>query len=156
MRNECLRKFLYVEYPLALSYLFTPSEARFILHMINFEYLKKHGFLTNWSNAEYIKRIGISKNAFNNCVKKLIKMKLLKKWNNKLGNRVYYSFDLEVYTKLIYILSCTNNVDELIKFCNISFKQGRLVEDITEKEIIELKHTRLLSSLKYPFFPDID
>lgn len=156
MRNECLRKFLYVEYPLGLSYLFTPSETRFILHMINFEYLKKHGFSTNWSNAEYIKRMGISKNAFNNSVKKLIHMRLLKKWNNKLGNRVYYSFDLEVYGKLVDILSCTNNVDELIKFCEMYFKQGRLVEDIAEREIVKLRHTRLISSLKYPSFPDSD
>lgn len=147
-KNDLKRISPFVKYYIGLSYLFSPSEARFIMHMINFEYLKQHGYSTNWSKKDYILRMGLSKNAFNTCVKKFVEMKLLKKWNNDLGNKVFYSFDLQLYEKLIDILSSTNNVPELISFCQSTFKQGRLIEDITEEEVLNLKRTCIISKEK--------
>lgn len=150
-KKKDLKRFSpFVKYYIGLSYLFNPSEARFILHMINFEYLKQRGYSTNWSKNDYIMRMGLSKNAFNTCVKKFVEMKLLKRWNNELGNKVFYSFDLQLYEKLIDILSCTNNVPQLITFCQSTFKQGRLIEDITEEEVLSLKRTCIISKEK-PF-----
>ena len=133
----------FVKYCTGLSYLFDPRETRFLLHMIDIDYMKSKGFLTDWSRSEYMKRMGLNKNAFNYCVKRMQEMKLLIKWNNSLGNKVFYALNRENYERLIRILSCTNNIDALISFCQNTFQSGRSIESITEEEIQKLESTRM-------------
>ena len=128
------------KYPYCLTYLFSPGESRFILHMLEVDFLKKQGYNTDWTRAEYMKRMGLNLYTFENCVRRLEKMNLLTRRHNNLRNRVYYSFNMELYDTLVNILSSTCNIDKLIEFCETKFKKGnRSIESITEEEIAELK-----------------
>lgn len=130
----------FVKYPLCLSYLFSPTETRFIAHMIDAEFLKSYGYDTAWSRREWMRRMGLTEYSFDGAVKSLMKIGLLIKRNNDFGNRVYYTFNMELYDKLVSILSVTNNVDRLISFCEMKFRQEkRTIESITPEEISELK-----------------
>jgi predicted transcriptional regulator len=130
----------FVKYYTGLSYLFNPAENQFIMHMVYVEYLKSVNYRIHWSKAEYIKRMGLKESAFNRCVNRLSQMKLLTRTYNDRGNRVYYSFDMERYNRLVEMLSITSNIDKLIAFCDENFKkQSRSIESITEDEINELK-----------------
>ncbi len=130
----------FAKYPYSLSYLFTPGESRFILHMIEADFLKKQGYDTDWTRAEYMKRMGLNLYTFEHCVRKLEGMNLLTRRHNALGNRVYYLFNMDLYDRLVEILSATCNVDKLIEFCDTKFKhENRSIESITEEEIVELK-----------------
>ncbi|MDR1718028.1 MAG: hypothetical protein LBS20_19500 [Prevotella sp.] len=130
----------YVKYPVCLSYLFNPGESRFIIHMIEIEFLKDQGYNTNWTRAEYMKRMGLNEYSFERCIKRLVKMGLLSKTNNKLKNKVYYSFNMQLYDRLVEILSVTCNIDKLIEFCETKFiRDARPIESITEKETDDLR-----------------
>jgi hypothetical protein len=138
----------YVKYPLALSYLFNPVESRFILHMIEAEFLKKQGYDTGWTRAGYAKRMGLKECAFERCVKRMVDMELLAVRHNKLGNRVFFSFNMALYEKLVSILSATCHVDSLIDFCDTKFKkEARSIESITEQEIETLRSNNGLRKL---------
>ncbi|MBF0577402.1 hypothetical protein [Dysgonomonas sp. GY617] len=130
----------FVKYHTGLSYLFNPAETRFILHMIDIEYKKSNGYNVNWSRAQYMKIMGLNEYTFDKCIKRMIEIGLLSKRNNDLGNKVYYSFDMKVYDKLVKILTSTYNVNKLIHFCDSVFKnQQRMVQSVTNDEIILLK-----------------
>jgi hypothetical protein len=107
--------------------------------MINAEFLKSSGFDTDWSRKEWMRRMGLTEYSFDNAVKSLMEIGLLAKENNDLGNKVYYSFDMEQYNKLVSILSVTHNIGKLIDFCEIKFKkEKRTITSITSEEIAEL------------------
>lgn len=134
------KKVIYVKYPLCLSYLFSPTETRFISHMINAEFLKGSGFDTDWSRKEWMRRMGLTEYSFDSAIKSLIEIGLLTKENNDLGNKVYYTFDMEQYNKLVSILSVTHNIGKLIDFCETKFKrEKRTIASITPEEISELE-----------------
>lgn len=140
MDEKKVKSFPYAKYPYALSYVFNPGEARFVLHMIEADFLKKQGYDTGWTRTEYMKRMGLNLYTFERCVRKLEKMNLLTRRYNTLGNRVYYSFNMDLYDRLVEILSATCHVDRLIDFCETKFKmENRSIESITEEEIEELK-----------------
>lgn len=129
-----------VKYPLALSYLFSPGEARFILHMVYIEMLKRYGYKMKLSKACFQRQMNLNEYTFNRTVKKLEEMGLISISYNKKGTRVYYTFDLDLYEKLVTILSVTDNVDKLIKFCDSKFVKGkRTIDSITPWEIAYLK-----------------
>jgi predicted transcriptional regulator len=129
----------FVKYYTGLPCLFNPAECLFIMYMVYVEYLKSVNYRIRWSKAEYIKRMGLKESTFNRCVNRLSEMKLLTRTYNDRGNRVYYSFDMELYNRLVEILSITSNIDKLIAFCDVNFKkQSRSIESITEDEINEL------------------
>lgn len=130
----------FVKYYTGLSYLFTPAETRFILHMVDIEYKKSNGFNTNWSRSEYMKIMGLNQYSFDKTIKKLMRMKLLTRKYNRLGNHVSYSFNVSLYNKLIEILSATCNVNKLIEFCELNFnKLGREIRSIKKEEIEKLR-----------------
>lgn len=142
----------FVKYHTGLSYLFSPAETRFILHMVDIEYKKSSGFFTNWSRYEYMKIMGLNEYTFDKCIQKLSDMHLLKKENKNKPNRVYYSFNMQLYERLIYILSSTCNIDKLRQFCKINFiEKSRHIDSISEQEVenlasfenIELVHPAL-------------
>lgn len=138
MEKETIQPF--VKYYTGLSYLFSPIETRFILHMVDIEYKKANGYDTSWSRSEYMKIMGINQYSFDKSIKKLMRMKLLTRKYNRLGNKVTYSFNLSVYNRLIDILSSTCNIDKLIEFCDKNFIQlGRDIKSIRKDEIEALK-----------------
>jgi hypothetical protein len=129
----------FVKYYLELTYLFSAAEIQFIMHMVDIKFLKEAGYQTGWSKAEHMKRMGLNEYTFDKCVKRLQEMRLLSRTYNKLGNRVFYSFNMELYRRLVEILSVTCDIDRLIEFCDRNFKkQSRPIESITEEEIREL------------------
>lgn len=130
----------FVKYYTGLSYLFSPAETRFILHMVDIEYKKGCGYIMTLNRADYMKIMGLNEYSFDKCIGRLIQLDLLSKTNNAKGNRVYYSFNMELYEKLVRILSSSCNVDKLIAFCKRNFIEGaRSIESITEEEIQNLK-----------------
>lgn len=130
----------FVKYHTGLSYLFSPAETRFILHMIDIEYKKSNGYNVSWSRAQYMKIMGLNEYTFDKCIKRMIKIGLLNKRNNDMGNKVYYTFDMQIYERLVNILASTYNVDKLILFCVSNFKnQSRTIQSITDDEIMLLK-----------------
>jgi len=129
----------FVKYYTGLSYMFSPAETRFILHMVDIEYKKQCGYYTNWTRTEYMKIMGLKEYAFDKCIDKLIQLELLSKTNNARGNKVYYSFDMEVYERLVNILNATCNIDKLTEFCKKNFIDTvRPINSITGEEIEEL------------------
>lgn len=139
-------KVYFVKYPLCLSCLFSPTQTRFIAHMIEAEFLKSCGYNTDYSRKEWMRKMGLTEYSFDNAVKTLMEMGILSKRNNVLGNRVYYSFDMDVYDQLIAILSATENIEKITHFCDTKFKQEkRTVESITAEEISELEKVERFS-----------
>ncbi|GAB6013310.1 hypothetical protein [Viscerimonas tarda] len=137
---EQREKISFVKYYPGLSVMFKPVETLFILHMVRFEFLKTAGFRIRWSKAEYARRMGLKECAFIRCVKRLSAMKLLEVSHNPEGNRVFYSFNMSLYYRLVEILSATSDHDRLTAFCNRQFKKaGRPIESITDDEIRELR-----------------
>ncbi len=129
----------FIKYHPCLAHLFTPEESRFLLHMLEADFLKSCGYATDWSRAQYSKRMGLSKYSFDRCANKLTQMKLITKTHNKLGNRVYYQLNHTLYQKLIHMLSVTNNINKLIEFCDLHFrKNNRSIDSITPEEIKNL------------------
>lgn len=135
-----LEKIPFVKYHICCSYLFSPAESRFIVHMLDMEYKKSRGFYTDWSRNEYMKIMGLNEYTFDKCVDRLLALNLLSRSYNRKGNRVYYSFNMETYGRLIRILSSTQDIGKIKEFC------GRLIRDkkcnldmVTEEEVASLK-----------------
>lgn len=119
-----------------LSCLFNPYETRFIQHMVEIEFIKSCGYDTNWSKITCMKRMGLKENTFDKCVRRFVRMKLLYKTFNDSKNKVYYSWNMGLYFKLVRILSITNDVDKLRDFCQVNFiKKNRMIDEISEDEI---------------------
>lgn len=132
--------FPFVKYYTGLSYMFSPAETRFILHMADIEYKKGCGYIMNLTRSDYMKIMGLNEYSFDKCIGRLVELELLSKTNNEKGNRVYYSFNMKLYEKLVGILSSSGNVDKLIAFCKKNFIEGaRSIDSITEEEIQNLK-----------------
>lgn len=132
-------KMPFVKYFTGLTYMFSPAERSFLLHMVDIDYKKNSGAYTDWGRTDYMKIMGLNKYNFDKCVKRFIELNLLEKTNNSCRNRVYYSFNIELYNRLVYILSSTCNVNKLIAFCNMNFREKkRSIESITDEEISEL------------------
>lgn len=119
-----------------LSYLFNPYETRFIQHMLEIEFIKKCGYDTSWSKITYMKRMGLKENSFDKCVRKFVKLRLLDKTLNDQKNKVFYSWNMELYFRLVKILSITNDIDRIIDFCQVNFiEKNRMIDEISETEI---------------------
>jgi hypothetical protein len=130
----------FIKFHPGLSCLFNPAETVFLLHMVNLEYFKSTGYRIVRTKAEYIKRTGLKECTFNRCVDRFSEMKLLTRSYNALGNRVFYDIDMDLYRKLVEIVSSTYDCDRLRAFCETKFKkEARLIESITPEEIDELK-----------------
>lgn len=139
-KNKKLETLPFVKFYTGLSYFFNPAETRFILHMVDIEFKKKSGFNTDWSRAEYMKIMGLNEYTFDKCIKRMLALGLLSKRNNDLGNKVYYSFDMQVYEKLVTIITSTNYVDALIDFCASNFAdKPRTIESISDGELEALR-----------------
>lgn len=131
----------FIKFHKVLSLLFNPSEVIFILHMLDIESLKKQGHKIEWTRGFYMARMGMTPYTFDKCIETLLAIDLLTKTNNTDGNKVYYSLNMDLYTRLVQILSANKNVYTMIDFCKKNFKSGnRKIESITDEEIIELSN----------------
>lgn len=129
----------FIKFHKVLSLLFNPSEVIFILHMLDVESLKKHGHKIEWTRNFYMARMGMTSYTFDRCIETLMAIGLLTKTNNIEGNRVYYSLDMDLYDRLIHILSANKNVYIMIDFCMKNFKtDSRRIDSITDEELLEL------------------
>lgn len=129
----------FIKYHKVLSYLFNPSEIVFILHMIDLESLRSKGRQIEWTRSFYMAKMGLKPYSFDKCIEKLTAMELLSKTNNADGNKVYYHFNMELYYRLLKILSASKDIYVMIAFCKDNFKQKkRPIMSITENEIIML------------------
>lgn len=134
--NKISKKGSYqVHFHIGLSYVLSPCESRFVQYLLSGGQIRKYGASTYMNQSDYVKAMGLNDNSFRTCTRNLQRLGLLKKWNNNLGNKVFYALDDERYEKLIKILSSTNNLNELIRFCRNTFRQGRSIDSITKEEI---------------------
>lgn len=83
--------------------------------------------------------MGMTCYTFDKCIETLLAIGLLTKINNIEGNRVYYNLDMDLYDRLVHILSANKNVYTMIDFCRKNFKAGgRRIDSITDEELLEL------------------
>ncbi|MBF0648685.1 hypothetical protein IR083_07620 [Dysgonomonas sp. GY75] len=140
-KEDKKRTLPFVKYYTGLSYMFSPAETRFILHMVDIEYKKQRGRYTDWNRAGYMKIMGLTEYAFDKCAGRLIRLGLLSKTNNAKGNKVRYSFDMELYGILVHMLNATCDIGRLGDFCKKNFiDRTRPIRSITGEEIEELKN----------------
>lgn len=135
-KNEPTKKAPFVKYHLALTYLLSPSESRFILHMLEVSYMNSVGYDIYWSKAYYMKRMQLNEYTFNKCVSRLEVMGLIIKTKNSQNDKVHFSLNTETYHKLLSILTLNKSIDKLIEFRDAVFgKNNRSIDSITEEEI---------------------
>jgi hypothetical protein len=103
MENRKNEKAPFVKYHARLSLLFSPCEMIFIMQMANYEYLKSKGYRIRLSKPEYARRMGMKEYTFDKCVNRFLSLKLLSRKYNETGNQVFYSFNTDLYDKLIRI-----------------------------------------------------
>jgi|GEM_PF-736174 len=150
LQKDQYEKFPFVKYYPGLSYMFSLAETRFIIHMLDIEFKKKNGYNTNWTRAKYMKLMGMNEYNFDKSVKRLVELNLLEKTNNSSGNRVYFSFNMDLFFQLVKILSATCNVNKLIAFCDKNFKENnRRIDSITDDEIKDLASNKDIT-LEHP------
>jgi hypothetical protein len=138
VENKQKKNLPFIRYHTRLSLFFTPVEMIFALQMADYERLKASGRRISLSKAEYARRMGMKECAFERCVRCFIDLKLLTRQLNEQGNRVFYSFNMELYAKLIRIIAQTSDGGKLLAFFDTFKKESRRLESISEEEIREL------------------
>lgn len=122
-------------YP-GFSYLLSPEEERFLKHMKEIAFLHRRGEKTDFTRAEYMRRMGLKEYTFDRCAKSLCELGLIVKTSDSSRNRVHYSLDEAVYDKLVRIVSLTRNIDRLIGFFDFHvFKLGKSIEILSDEDI---------------------
>ena len=130
----------FVKYHLGLSYILSPAEARFMMHMDEIDHLEQLGFKTDFTRRELMKRMGLGEHTFDSAVRSLLAMGLIVRGPECSRNRVSYSLDRMVYGRLVIISSATRNINRLMQFFDTHLrKDGRSIASITDQEIEELK-----------------
>ena len=138
MENKTKDPLPFIKYHAGLSLFFNPAEMVFALQMANYEYLKSRGYRINLSKSEYALRMGMKDYSFEKCVNRFMELGMLTKNYNAMGNRVYYSFNMELYGKLIRIVAQSRGKNRLVAFFDRIKKELRSIESITEEEILGL------------------
>jgi hypothetical protein len=129
----------FVKYHAGLSLFFSPAEMVFALQMANYEYLKSAGYWICFPKAEYARRMGMKPYTFEQCVRRFIRLSLLDKKYNAMGNQVLYAFNMKLYGKLIRVVAQTSDTDRLAAFFDALKNASRTIESISEEEIRALK-----------------
>lgn len=127
-----------VKYHLGLSCILSPKEARFIMHMVEIHHLDRWGYKTDYTRAEYMKRMGLGEHAFDSAARSLTGLGLVVRVGNR--NSVHYSLNAKVYDRLVEIVSGTRNIGKLSEFMHLNLRMlGRSVDDITIEEIEQIR-----------------
>lgn len=131
------RKGMFVKYPLGLSCVLSPKEARFILHMIEMQHLSLWGYKTDYTRTEYMKRMGLGENAFDTAARSLTDLGLVVRTGSR--NSVHYELDEKMYDRLVEIVSDTRNIERLAGFLDFNLRKlGRSIDSITDEEIDQI------------------
>ena len=126
-------------YP-GFSYLLSPEEERFLKHMKEIAYLARRGEKTNFTRAEYRRRMGLREYTFDRCARTLCQIGLVIKTTDSCRNYVHYELCEEAYARLVQVVSATRNVDRLIEFFNFHiFQLSKGLLDLTDEEINRLR-----------------
>lgn len=137
MKKEQARKTRFIKSYTGFSYLMGRDEIYFLMHMVDIEFLRELGYRVSWSKDEYMNRMQMGLYTFNKCVGNLERMGLLERIYAKLGRKVYYNLNTEVYKRLIHICGATDNFQLLKSFFETAIKkEGRTIGSITDEEII--------------------
>lgn len=126
-------------YP-GFSYLLNPEEERFLKHMKEIAFLSRRGEKTDFTRAEYRRRMGLKEYTFDRCARTLCQMGLIIKTSDSSRNHVHYELHEEAYDRLVQVVSATRNIDRLIEFFNFHiFQLGKSIPDLTDTEINRLR-----------------
>lgn len=130
-------QFAFVKCNLNLSCMFDANEIIFIMHMVDIAYLRSKGYNTVWSKKHLMLRMNIRLRVFDRCIKRMIELKLLER---KLQDGMYdYIWDMELYNRLLQIVSGTNDINRLKSFCEKVFiDQKRTIQSVSDEEIKRL------------------
>lgn len=122
-------------YP-GFSYALSAEEERFLKHMLEFAYLRRKGEKTDFTRAEYMRRMGLKEYTFDRCAKTLCELGLIVRTAECNRNRVHYILNEPVYDKLVRIVSTTRNIDRLIEFFDYHvFILGKSIKNLSEEDI---------------------
>jgi hypothetical protein len=83
--------------------------------------------------------MGMKPYTFEQCVRRFIRLGLLDKKYNAMGNQVLYAFNMKLYGKLIRVVAQTSDTDRLSAFFDALKNASRTIGSITEEEIRALK-----------------
>lgn len=126
-------------YP-GFSYLLSPEEERFLKHMKEIAFLARRGEKTDFTRAEYRRRMGLREYTFDRCARTLCRMGLVVKTTDSSRNHVHYELNEEAYERLVQIVSATRNIDRLIEFFNFHvFQLGKTILELKDVEINRLR-----------------
>lgn len=133
------RREVFVKYHLGLSYLLSPAESRFLMHMVDFDHMKRCGYKTDFTRAQYMKRMGLREYTFDTAAKSLVELGLIDRSADSSRNRVFYDLNTETYERLITIISSIQNYEKLSTFLSFNIKKlGRSIDSITDEELDNL------------------
>lgn len=128
------KKTSYVKCYLNLSSMFDGQEIIFILHMVNINSLRSGGYNTVWSKGFLMKRMNMGLRVFNRCVSRMAGLGLLERV--PVDGMYEYHWDMDIYARLLEIISATNDISTLKKFCDQTFiKEKRDIASVTDEEI---------------------
>lgn len=113
-----------------------PNEVALIVALCQQEYvLQYRDDKTGWSKNHLMTMTGLSKRDFDRVTKSMVQKRLLIfKMRETGGGRNQYFINWEEYEKLLFILGCTNNVDELSLFFKKFWDDGRYPTDFNESD----------------------
>jgi hypothetical protein len=129
---------MFVKYHLGLSCILSPKEARFMMHMVEIHHLTLWGYKTDYTRTEYMKRMGLGEHAFDTAAGSLTELGLVVRTGSR--NSVHYALNVEMYDRLVEIVSWAQNVERLSGFLDFNLRKlGRSIDSITDGELDKLQ-----------------
>ena len=121
---------------------FDLPESAFMVYMADLDALRNLGHKTVRPLNAHLNHLGFGRRTFDRCVNKCIRMGLLERVS--IDGMYDYFWDMQVYDRLVRIVSSTNSYVALRSFCKKVFdEEGRSVVSVTDDEICRLRNTML-------------
>lgn len=118
------------------SYLLTPTQERFMKHMVDIQRQRDAGYKADYTRAEYMEMMDLKEFSFDSCAKSLLEMGLITRLAESSRNRVFYLLNHENFERLVDLVSATSNRTRLARYIHRNLKKlGRKISDITDEEI---------------------
>lgn len=127
---------------LNLCHIFDPDEMVFLINMAITHEMTLSGKRTNWNKGILMDRMNMTTSVFNRCEKRLLNLKLLER-EIVTGKRYSYNLNMELYKRLIQIVTASDDFSVVKEFCKRNFiDENKSITDITDEEIDQLKETK--------------
>lgn len=121
---------------------FDLPESAFMVYMADLDALRNLGHKTVRPLNAHLNHLGFGRRTFERCVNKSIRMGLLERV--PIDGMYDYFWDMQVYDRLVRIVSSTNSYVALRSFCRKVFDdEDRSVLSVTDDEICKLRDTVL-------------